>query len=72
MTTLSRATVCTAPARRRTGPLALLLRLDATFRQRRALADLPPHRLADLGLGAEEAAREAARPVWDAPAHWRA
>jgi uncharacterized protein YjiS (DUF1127 family) len=42
------------------------------WRQRRALARLDAHRLADLGLDAIEACCEAKRPIWDAPFHWRA
>lgn len=33
-------------------------------RQRRALAELPPERLADLGLTAAQARTEAAKPFW--------
>ncbi|MGB0661149.1 MAG: DUF1127 domain-containing protein [Mangrovicoccus sp.] len=40
------------------------------IRQRRALAELDAHLLADLGLTETEAQREAARPVWDVPSHW--
>ncbi len=40
-------------------------------RQRRALGVLDAHMLADIGLSREEARREAARPFWDAPLHWR-
>ena len=40
-------------------------------RQRRALGALDAHMLADIGLSREEARREAARPFWDAPRHWR-
>ncbi|MGO4851245.1 DUF1127 domain-containing protein [Phaeovulum sp. W22_SRMD_FR3] len=39
-------------------------------RQRRQLAELEPHLLRDIGLTADEAQTEAARPRWDAPAHW--
>jgi len=35
------------------------------WRQRRALAELDDHRLDDLGLTRRDAAREAARPIWD-------
>lgn len=39
-------------------------------RERRQLARLEPHLLRDIGLSAEVAQQEAARPRWDAPAHW--
>lgn len=55
------------PARRAVLPLSARLGL---WRQRRQLAALEAHRLADIGLTAKEAAREAARPVWDAPSTW--
>lgn len=57
------------PARSGTALGRLLGRL-ALLRSRRRLAELDGHRLRDLGLTAEEARREAARPVWDAPDHW--
>jgi uncharacterized protein YjiS (DUF1127 family) len=40
-------------------------------RQRRALGRLDSHLLKDIGLDPEQARREAHRPVWDAPSHWR-
>jgi uncharacterized protein YjiS (DUF1127 family) len=43
----------------------------ATRRHRRALLKLEPHLLRDIGLTDAEARREAARPFWDVPAHWR-
>ena len=50
----------------------------ALARSRRALGELTPDRLDDVGLSAEAAAAEAARPFWDtaevrwdAPNHWR-
>lgn len=51
--------------------LSTLLHLGALARQRRALARLDDAALADLGLTRDAAAREAARPVWDVPSHWR-
>ncbi|MCA2014056.1 hypothetical protein [Pararhodobacter sp. CCB-MM2] len=45
--------------------------LRAIARQRRDLAALDTHRLFDLGLDAQAAQREAARPFWDAPSYWR-
>jgi uncharacterized protein YjiS (DUF1127 family) len=37
---------------------------------RRSLALLDDHLLADIGITRAEAEHEAARPLWDAPAHW--
>ncbi len=48
-----------------------LLSLWSLHRQRSRLADLDADRLDDLGLARIEAVAEAARPVWDVPAHWR-
>lgn len=69
-----------APARA-AAPLRLVVRLRrlvqgvakarAVARQRGALAELDDTMLADLGLSREEARREAQRPFWDAPVHWR-
>lgn len=49
------------------GRLSRLLQLAST---RRRLASLDDSALADIGVTREEARREAARPVWDAPASW--
>lgn len=52
-----------------------LNRMTAAFtlrRQRGHLAALDPHLLRDVGLTADAAATEAARPMWDVPDHWRA
>ena len=43
----------------------------ALSRSRRALARLDDHILRDIGLTRAEAEDEAARPIWDAPPHWR-
>ena len=51
---------------------ALLREAVALSRQRRQLAALDATRLDDLGLTAQDARREAARPFWDAPQHWKA
>lgn len=45
--------------------------LLALIRQRRALARMDAAQLTDLGLTRAQALAEAARPVWDWPAHWR-
>lgn len=53
---------------------SLITSLQAALRvraERKALLQLDGFRLADIGLSAEEAAREAARPLWDAPKAWR-
>jgi uncharacterized protein YjiS (DUF1127 family) len=42
----------------------------STARQRRHLARLDDHLLRDIGLSRAEAAAEAKRTMWDAPAHW--
>jgi uncharacterized protein YjiS (DUF1127 family) len=39
--------------------------------KRRALAELPDHLREDVGLTEAEAHREANRPLWDVPDHWR-
>jgi uncharacterized protein YjiS (DUF1127 family) len=41
-------------------------------RQRRALKQLGPHQLADIGIRCQDAEREATRPLWDVPVHLRA
>lgn len=51
--------------------LRLLLGRTALARSRRTLRRLDDHLLRDIGLTRSEAEAEAARPVWDAPLHWR-
>jgi uncharacterized protein YjiS (DUF1127 family) len=51
--------------------LGTLAALAGLRRQRTALEGLDAHLLRDIGISAEEAAQEAARPVWDVPANWR-
>ncbi|MBI1416318.1 MAG: DUF1127 domain-containing protein [Limimaricola sp.] len=50
--------------------LGWLTAMPAVARQRRALRELDDARLNDIGLSPRQAAAEAARPVWDVPAHW--
>lgn len=50
-------------------PRPLAAALEA-HRSRKALARLDPHLLRDIGLTHDEARTEAARPLWDPPAHW--
>lgn len=38
--------------------------------QRSHLAKLDDHLLQDIGLTRDDAEAEAARPIWDPPAHW--
>ena len=45
--------------------------LFALRRSRRALAALTEEQLRDAGISHAEAEKEAARPVWDAPASWK-
>lgn len=48
------------------------LRLGMTARaQRQQLLTLDAARLADIGLTADQARAEAARPLWDVPRGWR-
>lgn len=53
-----------------TGLLARLHSIVMVTRTRRALAKLEPHELADIGLSAAQAQREAKRSIWDAPQSW--
>ena len=56
----------TAPIRlrQRASFLTLIMRFDTTYRQRRALAELDAHQLADIGLTKAEALTEASKPFW--------
>lgn len=59
-----------APAPRRPGLLRRLSLMFPLARQRHALRDLDDRLLEDIGLTADEARAEAARPVWDVPKTW--
>lgn len=48
--------------------LARLATWRRIARERRQLAELEPHMLADMGLTRDDALREANRPFWDMPA----
>lgn len=64
---MSARVVAYAPAYHRPvrfNPLRVILDLLARHHSRAALARLDPHLLADIGLTAEAAAEEAARPFW--------
>ncbi|MDA7427461.1 DUF1127 domain-containing protein [Primorskyibacter aestuariivivens] len=58
-------------SRRHPGILGMLVNRMALYRQRKALLRLDDHLLEDLGITRDEARREAHRPVWDAPDHWK-
>lgn len=66
--------LATSRAAARPAPLNLFHRIAtalAVRRQRHQLAELDDALLEDIGLTAEEARREARRPVWDVPHYWR-
>lgn len=56
---------------RRFSLLKWLFGIDRVHRQRLALRDMTDAQLSDIGVTREEAMREAARPVWDAPSQMR-
>lgn len=60
-----------AAPRRPFSPLRALRGMFALAHQRHTLAALPDHLLEDIGISAEDAAKEAGRAPWDVPAHWR-
>jgi uncharacterized protein YjiS (DUF1127 family) len=70
MTSMTSLRAAALPTRAHKSLLSRLVTLNAVYRQRRALAALDAAALADLGLSRSEAETEAARPFWDAPAHW--
>lgn len=53
-------------------PIRKALAWHELARQRRALRNLDPKLLNDIGIPREQALREARRPFWDAPDHWLA
>lgn len=71
-TALPAAQTAARPARARTSVVARLAHAMAVWRQRNRLESLPQHMLRDIGLTEGDVAREASRPLWDAPKHWRA
>lgn len=50
---------------------ARLVEMITLAHQRRQLATLDDHLLADIGISRTQAHAEAAQPVWNAPRHWR-
>lgn len=53
------------PTRRRENGVTPMASYLAVWRQRRELARLSDTMLCDLGISRAQAAREAARPIWD-------
>jgi len=49
---------------------SIVATMFAVWKQRRALAGMPPERLEDLGISRQEAQIESARRLWDVPDHW--
>ncbi len=68
------ARTCAAPPHSpRSQKASRSLRIALTARrERRKLAGMDAHMLADLGLTRGQAEAEARRPLWDVPANWRA
>ncbi|MFN3662902.1 DUF1127 domain-containing protein [Yoonia sp.] len=48
-----------------------VMQMIGLARQRRDLRDLDPHLLDDIGITRQDALREAEKPLWDVPRHWR-
>lgn len=75
MSTLRLTAPVTTPLRRIVSALSHLpsrmTGLSALARSRRSLIHLDDHLLRDIGLERGEALAEAARPLWDAPSHWK-
>ena len=65
----SRSETCPKPYLR--APRASLIDMLSLARQRRALKRLDNTALDDLGLTRLDAQKEARRPLWDVPSHWR-
>ena len=61
----------TCQPRPRVNAIARLIAALGIARQRRQLRQLDAHLLRDIGVSHTEAMREANRPLWDAPDHWR-
>ena len=51
-------------------PVAWVVAMFGTWRQRHALEQLDDHLLDDIGITKREAFDEVHRPIWDVPAHW--
>lgn len=60
-----------AVSRRHKGIFSVFTKLDALYRQRRALDRLDAHLRRDVGLSDTDINNEVNRPVWDIPAWWQ-
>ncbi|NNE51327.1 MAG: DUF1127 domain-containing protein [Sulfitobacter sp.] len=69
-TTHSAASRHSAASAHRGSILDRITSLFALWRSRAVLGSLDAHRLEDIGISAEKAAREARKAPWDVPAHW--
>ncbi len=72
MTLIDHISAALPQARRLARPRDLLRRWASLHRERRALAALDDRLLDDVGITRAQADREAGRPAWNAPPHWRA
>lgn len=54
----------------RIAPIALLLRADAVYRERRKMNRLDDAALKDLGLTQKDVRSESSSRTWNAPGHW--
>jgi len=69
----ARIEICHLPTQT-TGLKAFFIKLvmaHSTWRQRQILKSLEAEALDDIGLTKDEADKEARKPIWDVPAHWR-
>ena len=64
------SSLATAPSLRISGLIGRVFTMLAFHRERQSLARLDDAMLRDIGVSREEAQREAARPIWDAPGRW--
>lgn len=68
--TTTHQTACLPTKSRQAGFFAVLGKMIAFTRQRRALGNLDDHLLSDIGVSRHQAQTEAKRPVWDVPGIW--
>lgn len=71
---MAQTDIFTRPTTQHRVPFGRRLRLTTLFdlwRSRQVLAKLDQAALQDIGVSVEDAAREASKPIWDVPLHWR-